>query len=256
MDRREIRRRIDSFPRWHYQFDLGGELTPISESGHINRHRQRRRYFFDPLVRLCGGSLRGKRVLDLGCNAGFWSLCAAEAGCDFVLGIDGCRTHVAQAALVFHVKGIDRSCYRFVWADVFDTRAWDTKPFDVVLCLGLLYHLSCPINLLAAITMVNTDLLVIDTALSAAADESFRLVPDNAVETGFVLWPTAPAVVRMASGMGYRGIVLRPDFDDYAGAEDFRDGARRAFVCAKRTDLSGLASVAEATWVPDESEAL
>jgi len=25
-----------------------------------------------------------KRVLDLGCNTGFWSLCALDAGCDFM----------------------------------------------------------------------------------------------------------------------------------------------------------------------------
>src|SRR5215212_7167970 len=30
------------------------------------------KYFFDPLVHLLGGSLTGKRALDLGCNAGFW----------------------------------------------------------------------------------------------------------------------------------------------------------------------------------------
>ena len=36
----------------------------------------------------CDGSLKGLRVLGLGCNAGWWSLKAIEAGCDFVAGID------------------------------------------------------------------------------------------------------------------------------------------------------------------------
>src|SRR5690606_28533614 len=93
MDQEQIRQKIASFPRWHYQFDLAGNLTPIFREKWIIRHRERKRYFFDPVVDLCGGSLKGKRVLDLGCNAGFWSLNAAEAGADFVLGVDGRQMH-------------------------------------------------------------------------------------------------------------------------------------------------------------------
>ena len=76
----EIRERIASFPNWHYQFDLKGNLTPIFKKSHVKRHAQRKKHFFDPLVGLFGGSLEGKRLLDLGCNAGFWSLCAARPG--------------------------------------------------------------------------------------------------------------------------------------------------------------------------------
>src|SRR5262245_43303161 len=96
---------VARFERWHYQFDLGGVRTPIFDPDHVRRHAERRAYFFEPLVRLCGGSLRGKRVLDLGCNAGWWSLQAIEAGCDHVLGIDGRPAHIEQAELVFRAKG-------------------------------------------------------------------------------------------------------------------------------------------------------
>src|SRR5262245_22807001 len=109
MDDTELLRRIQSFPRWHYEIDLGRHKTPIFDPSIINRHRQRRAYFFDPLQKLCGGTLAGKRVLDLGCNAGYWSLLAVEAGCEFVLGIDGRVTHVEQAEFVFEARGIDRS---------------------------------------------------------------------------------------------------------------------------------------------------
>jgi ribosomal protein L11 methylase PrmA len=40
-------------------------------------------------------------VLDLGCNAGFWSLAAIDAGADLVVGIDGRQMHIDQANLVF-----------------------------------------------------------------------------------------------------------------------------------------------------------
>src|SRR5438874_11343056 len=90
----DIATRIASFPRWHYEFELDGHLTPIFDPAYANRHRQRRRYFFDALLHTCGGSLKGLRVLDLGCNAGFWSLAAIEGGCDLVYGVDGRAMHV------------------------------------------------------------------------------------------------------------------------------------------------------------------
>ena len=100
----EIKERIAGFPHWHYQFDLKGNLTPIFKKTHVKRHAQRKKHFFDPLVGLFGGSLEGKRLLDLGCNAGFWLLCAVPAGCDYVLGIDGRKLHVDQANFVFEAK--------------------------------------------------------------------------------------------------------------------------------------------------------
>jgi hypothetical protein len=58
-DTEALRERVASFPRWHYEFDLGGVRTPILDRAHVNRHAQRRAYFFAPLTRLCGGSLAG-----------------------------------------------------------------------------------------------------------------------------------------------------------------------------------------------------
>jgi 2-polyprenyl-3-methyl-5-hydroxy-6-metoxy-1,4-benzoquinol methylase len=118
-DSERLRERVNSFPRWHYEFDLNGVRTPIFNRAHVNRNTQRKNYFFAPLVRLCGGSLVGKRVLDLGCNAGFWSLAAIEAGADFVLGIDGRQMHIDQANLVFDAKGVDPNRYRFQLCDIF-----------------------------------------------------------------------------------------------------------------------------------------
>jgi hypothetical protein len=70
VDVQEIQARVDAIRPWHYDFDLGGVRTPVYRHDFVNRHRQRRRIGFDPLTQVAGGSLRGKRVLDLGSNAG------------------------------------------------------------------------------------------------------------------------------------------------------------------------------------------
>ena len=63
MQGEEIKGKIASLPRGRYQFDLKGNLTPLFEENCINRFQQRKKYFFDSLLHLLGGSLSGKRVL-------------------------------------------------------------------------------------------------------------------------------------------------------------------------------------------------
>ncbi len=246
MNQNELRERVNSFSQWHYQFDLDGVKTPIFDPGHVNRHEQRRRYFFDPLVQLVGGSLKGSRVLDLGCNAGYWSLQAIQNDCDFVLGIDGRQMHIDQANLVFDVKGVEKSRYEFRRANLFDFDLSSYAPFDVVLALGLLYHISKPVELLEKIERINRDILVIDTELSMAQGRWLEVrheelgEPRNAVDYETVFLPTRRVVLDLVKQFGYSGVILKPDISDYTGMEIYRRGKRRAFICSKHTPLIGL----------------
>ena len=251
MQDEEIKQKIASFPQWHYQFDLRGNLTPIFKKNHVKRHTQRKKLFFDPLVGLFGGSLEGKRVLDLGCNAGFWALSAAQAGCDYVLGIDGRQMHVDQANFVFEAKEVERERFDFFSGDLFETNLRRFGPFDVVLCLGLMYHVSKHVELMEKISEVNTDVLVIDTTLSVANGSFLELRREStkgfrmAVDRGLVMHPTKQAVRDLVEEFGYSVSVLEPHFRNEKGELElmgggFRNGRRKAFVCAKKTDLSHL----------------
>jgi 2-polyprenyl-3-methyl-5-hydroxy-6-metoxy-1,4-benzoquinol methylase len=242
----EALKRISQAPHWHYQFDLLGHRTPVYNPNLIVRQEWRKSYFFDPVVRLLGGSLTGKRVLDLGCNAGFWALQAIESGCDSVLGIDARPKHIAQANLVFEAKGVDRRRYEFQCANVLDVSPKDLGDFDLVLCVGLLYHTCKPMSLLEWAARVNTDVLVIDSNLSShngsvleARHEPLE-DPRNACDYELVFWPSRRAVLDMVEQLGYGAVVLKPSFTNSTGVEDFHRGQRRAFVCAKRTSLNGF----------------
>lgn len=253
----DIREAIARFPSWHYQFDLNGHLTPIADRKNINRQHQRRAYFFDPFVRMLGGSLAGKRVLDLGCNAGYWSLLAAQAGADFVLGIDGRQMCVDQSNFVFEVNGIDPRRYRFGVADIFETDLQELGTFDIVLCLGLLYHVSKPMELLQQMARVNSDLAIIDTRLSRLPGASLEFLHEstdvaaNAVDQPLVMIPSRTAVIQMAEQVGYRVVTVAPQFSSYEGAADYRFGFRRAFICSKTTGLSALRAEGNASRLAD-----
>jgi len=243
----ELQRRVDSFPVWHYMFELGGGVrTPIYRADYVNRHEQRRRTFFEPLVAACGGSLQGRRVLDLGSNAGYWSLCAIDAGADFVLGIDGRQMHIDQAELVFEAKGVDRARYRFELGNVFEHDLHEQ--FDIVLCLGLMYHIAKPVELFEVMSGSGADLLLIDTTVSLVPWSLFRVAheqglenPRNAVDYEFLLIPTRHAIFDLARQFGYETVSLAQDISDFTGMGDYRSKQRAAFICSRSTPLDGLA---------------
>ncbi len=248
----EIKQKVANLKPWHYEFDLGASVTPIRKKEKVSRHGQRKAYFFDPLVQLCGGSLEGKRVLDLACNAGFWSLNSVHAGCDYVLGIDGRQMHIDQANLVFEANGIDGDRHDFIEGDIFETDLRQFGRFDVVLCLGLMYHISKHVELLEKISDLNTDILVVDTLLSTLPGSVLEIdrqdVDNNlsALDYNLAMKPSGQAMRELVELFGYSVSTLEPDFRDEAGnpswtgAPDYERGARRAFVCSKKTDLSSL----------------
>jgi tRNA (mo5U34)-methyltransferase len=252
MNEEEIRDRVASFPRWHYEFDLKGVITPLaddpgrSRDEHRNRLEQRRGYFFTPLVEVMGGSLEGKRVLDLGCNAGFWSLEAIRAGAAFVYGIDGRQMHIDQANLVFEALDVERDRYEFALGDVLTDDLTALGSFDVVLCLGLLYHVAKPIELFDNLASVSSDVVVIDTGVSSGSGNSLELRrddlsdPRSGIVHELVMFPTCRAVVYLLRSYGYKVVPLEPRITDYRGMPDYATGGRFAFIAAKRTDVSTL----------------
>jgi len=243
----ELQERIDSFPVWHYSFELEGATTPIFRPDYVNRHEQRSRVFFDPLVAICGGSLRGRRVLDLGSNAGYWSLRAIEAGAEFVLGIDGRQMHVDQADLIFEAKGIDPSRYRFELGNIFAHEL--SEQFDIVLCLGLMYHIAKPVELFEIIAGAGAEIIVIDTNVSLMPSSVFRVAhedsldnPRNAIDYELVLVPSRRAVMDLADQFGFKSVALAHNITDFTGMGDYRSKQRASFICSKSVSLEAVAS--------------
>ncbi len=244
METRELEQRIAAFPRWNYRFQFdGGISTPVARIGQINRHEQRRRYFFEALLSVLGGTLAGQRVLDLGCNAGSWALQSLQAGADFVLGIDVEGQYIEQAQLVFSAKGADPGRYRFERADLFQFDY--AEPFDVVLCLGVMEATARPLELFEIFKRVQAKIVVIDTAISPARFGCFELARADDVRDRtrqrVVLLPSAEAVPELAGEFGMQAVALAHNMTDYAGMDDYRERRRFAFVLADGVSLDALA---------------
>jgi tRNA (mo5U34)-methyltransferase len=251
MEPAELRERIAAFPRWHYQFDFdGGVQTPVPYRGQRNRHEQRRRYFFDPLVRLLGGSLEGHRVLDLGCNAGFWSLQSVEAGADFVLGVDARQEFIDQAELVFAAKRVDPSRFRFEQGNIFELGLRES--FDLVLCLGVMEVTCKPVELFELMIGAGAETILLDTVISRARSSAFEVSklhdPRAAIDHEIVLIPTRRAVIELAASFGFEAVPLAYNISDYTGLDDYKRSQRLAFICAKGRSLAALPRPESASW--------
>jgi tRNA (mo5U34)-methyltransferase len=86
--------------------------------------------------------LSGKSVLDIGCNAGFYSIEMKRRGASRVLGIDSDDHYLAQARLASDVLDFDD--IEFAKLDVYDVGTLGER-FDLVIFMGVLYHLRHPL---------------------------------------------------------------------------------------------------------------
>lgn len=112
--------------------------------------------------------LRGARALDVGCNGGFYTFELARRGAD-VLAIDIDEHYLRQARWAAGELGLtDRVELRRM--GVYDLAALDCEPFDVVLFLGVLYHLRHPLLALDAVSATTGGTLVVQT-LTMPGDE-------------------------------------------------------------------------------------
>ena len=87
-------------------------------------------------------------ALDLACSEGWFAHRLLDWGAGRVLGIDIRPENIDRAELVRNHLGIAADRLRFKVADVFDLHPDRLGAFDVVLCLGLIYHLENPVGAL------------------------------------------------------------------------------------------------------------
>jgi tRNA (mo5U34)-methyltransferase len=134
--RDNIRARIEELGPWFHNIDLNGVPTaPEHFLGDYPRVKFRR--FAETLPR----DLSGRNVLDIGCNAGFYSIEMKRRGAGRVLGIDFDERYLAQARFAAEVCEVD---IEFRQMSVYNL-ALLRERFDVVLFMGVLYHLRHPL---------------------------------------------------------------------------------------------------------------
>lgn len=236
ISREEFERKIGQY-YWHYPFEFDGRLVDSNHPdfrGLRGRHYLRYMHIFPALLSLTGGTLSGKSVLDVACNAGFWAIQAKLAGADPVVGVEASPENVEQANLILELTGLHGIAYREM--NAYDISPVELGTFNVTLFLGLLYHLDDPILALRRLHDVTQGFAVVDTSLARSHRPVLRLagdsVHDQNYSNGLALQPSRGAVVLMLRYVGFREVVqvgnTRRDLP-----RDYLKGTRATFIAMK-----------------------
>ncbi|HEX2061029.1 MAG TPA: TIGR04290 family methyltransferase [Thermoanaerobaculia bacterium] len=142
----EIEQRVRSLGQWFHNLDLRGVKTaPDHFLGDYPNVKWQR------FAHAVPADLSGKTVLDIGCNAGFYSIEMKKRGAARVVGVDSDEVYLNQARFAAEVSGYKDIEFRNL--SVYDVGKLGEK-FDLVIFMGVLYHLRHP--LLALDTLYDT----------------------------------------------------------------------------------------------------
>jgi tRNA (mo5U34)-methyltransferase len=134
--REEMQARVRALGKWFHNIELGGVQTaPDHFLGDYPATKWRR--FSDALP----SDLSGLTVLDIGCNGGFYSIEMKRRGADRVLALDHDDVYLEQARFAAESLGVD---IEFRKLSVYDVGSLGER-FDIVLFMGVLYHLRYPL---------------------------------------------------------------------------------------------------------------
>ncbi len=156
-DKSEISRRVEELGPWFHNMNLNGVWTaPNHFLGDYPNFK------FRNFAHAIPADLTGKTVLDIGCNGGFYSIEMKRRGAARVLGIDSDDEYLAQARFAAEVNGMEIEFRKLSVYHVGDLR----EKFDVVIFMGVLYHLRHPLLALDLLhEHVTRDLMVFQSLL-------------------------------------------------------------------------------------------
>jgi SAM-dependent methyltransferase len=157
---------------WMYPWQLTREVAVDPLGPELASVHDTRREMIEPVVT---AALRaagpGASVLDLGCNEGWFAHRVLEWGAARVVGLDVRAANIRRARLLAEHFGREEQL-RFEHMDVFAAETLGT--FDVVLVLGLIYHLENPVGALRVARACTRGTAVVESQLTAH-NEPIRL---------------------------------------------------------------------------------
>lgn len=132
----QIQKKISELGKWFHNMNLAGVQT--APDHFLGDYPACKWQHFQASI---PADLTNKTVLDIGCNGGFYSIEMKRRGASRVVSIDSDPAYLAQARFAAQIAGVELELKQL---DVYDVAALKEK-FDIVLFMGVLYHLRHPL---------------------------------------------------------------------------------------------------------------
>jgi tRNA (mo5U34)-methyltransferase len=178
--------KIKSLSPWFHNIILpdGTHTAPEHPLGNFPSYK------WDLISPFLPQDLTGCKILDIGCNAGYYSVECAKRGAD-VTAIDIDVKYLEQAKWVAEIFDVDQRI-SFHRMQVYDLVKTDWQ-FDIILFLGVFYHLRYPL-LGIDILSEKTEDQVVFQSLSLQVEEEHQPVEDIRLRDREILlekgWPS------------------------------------------------------------------
>lgn len=205
---------------------------PVFEQPHYVRISKRREsWLADVIGDIQQNGCEIQSAIDVGCGQGYFANVLNQLSLD-VLGVDGREANTDAARSKYpHI--------RFVAADVEDPAISKLGDFDLVLCLGLLYHLENPFRALRNLEAITKHVLIGESRIAPSREPILVLYEEAQTEDqglkNVALIPSETCLLKMLYSVGFRFVYLSRHLPDHP---DFRSHlltarARTCFVASK-----------------------
>lgn len=144
----ELRGELGSPPLWMYSWPLTPQIRAPGDTIRNAVHKTRTAMILPPLRQALLRAGAAASVIDLGCNEGWFSHLALSEGAARAVGVDVREVNIRRARLVRDHFSIPPDRLELLEASIFDLDCGALGEFDVVLILGLIYHLENPVGAL------------------------------------------------------------------------------------------------------------
>jgi 16S rRNA G966 N2-methylase RsmD len=148
---------------WFTRVKFANGISPrCPECSFLDSNHEMKKKLMLPWIRQ---NVRGKTVLDLFSANGAFAVECALAGAKRVVGVEFDRERVQCAEFLAHVLARNSvAAPTFCLGDVYTLSEQFTEPFDIVLCMGGLYHIADPPYVLSQIRRIMKEKLIIQTS--------------------------------------------------------------------------------------------
>lgn len=227
-----IRVKIEGMGPWQAPYDFGNSLRTLemrnapagASSEQIERFRQLSTqdedFFRHRATRLFHAieayiDPKESTLIDIGCSDGYFSIEAAKRGYKEVVGLDVRKDNIDRARYAAEIIGLDN--VQFDVDNIYELSKIKSRKFDIVVCMGLMYHLTHPVLAAQKLFKASNNITFIAgwTAIGEGAkldlrldDESFFLDSEQAI----VAIPTYEGLRWIIKNVGYKNVleVKRP----------------------------------------------
>lgn len=195
----DIRERAKQIDWWHGGIDLGG--------GVITQGRTTPALSLLPHIAL-PNDLTGKSVLDVGTFDGFLAFECERRGARRVVAVDSFAWEKPNGRDGFNLAHECRkSKVEPVHCDVLNMNPSDLGTFDIVLFLGVIYHMRHPLLALEKVAALTNGLLIVESYIDSIhpSAPAMRFFPKNELNDDFTNWwgPNESAIIAMLNDVGF-----------------------------------------------------